>query len=210
MTKTDIAQILSSLMLAYQSFKPVDIQAVAELWLTILGDLPADTVKAAALQYMSEAHDFPPSPGRLREMAISLLIHKSGIPTAYEAYQQVLAMPPDMLRKEAVVLEDGQWSILVRPLRFNHPLVERVARMLGWPERFPSDNPTADFAQFERVYNAELDRYRREQYALPALRAFIPERTLPESTQSLPEPAQSPSAQIMISAVAAKLKGERV
>jgi hypothetical protein len=201
MDKAYIAQILSSLMVAYPSFKPTDIQAAAELWLRILGDLPPDAVKAATLQYISESHQFPPSPGQIRDMAISLLMRMSGIPTAYEAYQQVLAMPPDMLRKEAIALEDGQWSILVRPLQFTHPLVEQVARFLGWPERFPSDNPTADFAQFERVYNAELDRYCREQYALPALKEFIQGGSLPTKNT-----AQLPATQAMISELAVKLR----
>ena len=154
-TLPEIAQGINLLKIAFPNYQP-DVKQTAELWYSVLGDLPGDTLKAAILECLVGAsRQFAPSIGEIRGQALRLNAIAAGIPEAWTAFSEVCRMPRDMIDRELIV-EDGQNIILERALKFSHPLVEDVARKLGWPKSFPSDMPAADRSQFIKAYDAEL------------------------------------------------------
>ena len=172
MTKPQAAALIARLMATYPNYRPVDETLAAEIWLEIVGYFPVELVKAALMQYASESHDFAPAPGTVREYAIKLQAKAAGVPTAAAALDEVLRMPASMESHEWV--EEGRKNIiLIRKLKFSHSFVEKTARMMGWPRNFPSDNTTADRAQFLKIYESELKNALDAEYAPPAVRAYL-------------------------------------
>lgn len=180
-SKEDIAKIQAVLMAAFPNYRPADPAMVSQVWFEILQDLPGDMLKMAVLQYCGENHEFAPSAGTVRDYAFRLRAKAAGIPSAYQAYLEVLEMPADQV-KSYTGEENGQFVIYRQKIDFSHPLVERVARSLGWPKTFPSDNPTADRAQFLKAYEAEMTRHFEDAARLPAVEKYIEEtrKALPE------------------------------
>jgi hypothetical protein len=64
-------------------------ELMIEAYHLVLKDLDWDTLQAAAAQYLSTGTFFP-APGQLRQTAIELRLSASGIPTAAEAWADVL------------------------------------------------------------------------------------------------------------------------
>lgn len=152
---SEIAQGINLLKIAFPNYQP-DIKQTAELWTAVLGDLPGDTLKAAILECLVGANrQFAPTIGEIRGQALRLNAIAAGIPEGWTAFGEVCKMPRDMIDRE-LVIENGQNIILERELHFSHPLVEDVARKMGWPKSFPTDMPAADRAQFIKAYDAEL------------------------------------------------------
>jgi len=181
-SKSEIAEIQAVLMAAFPNYRPADLVIVSQVWFEILQDLPGDLLRMAVLQYCGENHEFAPSAGTVREYAFRLRAKAAGIPGAYQAYLEVLEMPADQI-KSYTGEENGQFVIYHQKVGFSHPLIERVARLLGWPKTFPSDNPAADRAQFLKAYEAEMERYLEDAARLPAVEKYIEET----KTKALPE-----------------------
>lgn len=174
-TKQDIAILLSRLMVTYPNFKVTDVQFAAEVWMELLGDLPQDLLKMAVMQYSSEAHEFAPSAGTLRDYAMRLQARAAGIPDAYQAYSEVCKMPPSMMRTTGPEWseEDGKWYIYQSPVKFSHEIVAQVAELMGWPKSFPTDSPGVDRAQFIKAYDAQLSKIMAENSRLPQVAGYI-------------------------------------
>lgn len=62
---------------------------------------------------------------------------------------------PGNMESRQVAQENGEYIITVTPLKFSHPIVEKVARSLGFPGGFPTDKPGVDRSQFVAAYEAE-------------------------------------------------------
>lgn len=146
---------------AFPNYQP-DTVMTAELWSTALADMPGDTLKAALMACLIEPERaFAPSIGEIRGAALRLNAKAAGIPDAWTAYDEVRKMPATML--ECHVLEEGGQNVIeYRELKFSHPLVARVAEIVGWPKMFPTDMPSADRSQFVKAYEVELGRAMEE------------------------------------------------
>ncbi len=95
-TKDEIFGIVALIKrLPNSPVKDGDKQSLDEtvtLFLAVLEDLPADMVKAATVQYLSEGNPFFPSnPGVLRDKAMDLQMLAMGIPSPAEAWGMVMA-----------------------------------------------------------------------------------------------------------------------
>lgn len=93
-TKTEIMEIVNLLKRLPNS--PItdkeSLDETVKLFLAVLEDLPADMVKAATIQYLSEGNPFFPSnPGVLRDKAMELQMLAMGIPSPAEAWGMVLS-----------------------------------------------------------------------------------------------------------------------
>src|SRR5688572_11055943 len=67
------------------------LEEMVDTFYLLLEDLPADMVKAATVQYLSEGNPFFPSnPGVLRDKAMELQMLAMGIPSPAEAWGMVL------------------------------------------------------------------------------------------------------------------------
>lgn len=172
--KSDIAQAINMLMIAFPNYHPESMELTAQLWMATLADLPADLLKASIMACITErGRQFAPSIGEIRDAAIQLLAQREGIPSGYEALKEVLEMPPDMTRRKAIANGTELPFIEERRLAWSHPLIKRVAELLGWPKLFPSDNPVADRAQFLKAYAAELERWLDKRAEHPAIREYL-------------------------------------
>lgn len=174
-TKQEIAAIQARLMASYPNYHPADLAMVSTVWFEILGDIPGDLLKVAVMQYSSEAHEFAPSAGTIRDYSVKLRAKGENIPSSYEAFLEVSNMPPGMTKvREPFYDEDfGVWRIDYVTLKWSHPVVEEVARIIGWPKQFPTDNPGVDRAQFVKAYDAYISRFLEDASRLPQVKAYI-------------------------------------
>lgn len=170
-TNQDIAKTIAMLQAAYSNFTPNAF--TPEIYMQLLGDLPGNLLQAAVYQILAEPRQFAPAPGEIRAAAANIKARAEGIPSAAAAYAEVCEMPANM-QKSKIVLEDGQNVIITYRLSWSHEFVGIVAKLIGWPRTFPSpDNPTADRAQFMRIYDSEVARLLQSKNDLPAVRAYI-------------------------------------
>lgn len=177
-TRVDIANAIALLRRYFPNFQPDD--KTPDAWLLILCDLPSDTLSAAIMACSSENRAFAPSVGEIRNMAIKLNAQAAGIPDAWQAYDEVVNMPPSM-EKFRVTGEYDESGAAIRNravLKFSHPLVEQVARLMGWPRSFPTDMPGVDRAQFVKAYDAELQRYAGQSGQHPAITEYVENKRL--------------------------------
>lgn len=172
--KIETVECLNMLCVAFPNYQP-NVDATLALWKIVFEDMAGETLKAAVLQCLTQNRAFAPSAGEIRAAAMELHAKASGIPDAYFAYDEVCKMPADMKLKRAVE-EDGKWFMDVHELVFTHPLVEKVARLMGWPKTFPTDMPAADRSQFVKAYDAELVRYMADAGRLPAVQKYIEDK----------------------------------
>lgn len=150
---------------------------VADLWMEILTDVDDQTLMAATLLCITEERQFGPSVGEVRGAAVKLIVKASGIPDAYQAYQEVVNKPTKGEKSgEFQLLADGTWGYPRKPVEFSHPVVQAVAYMVGWPETFPTDSPMADRAQFSKAYEQESRRSIEDATRLPILNQYIETR----------------------------------
>lgn len=175
MNKQQAAAIIARLVVTYPNYAPKDPALAADVWLEIVGDLSPEVVKAALAQYSAESHDFAPAPGTIRQYAIQLQAKAAGIPSAAAALDEVLNMPAKMTRDVWTDEKNEAGAVIIErhSLKFSHPFVEKLARMMGWPKQFPGDNPTADRAQFLKIYDSELKDALQVEFAPPAVRAYL-------------------------------------
>jgi len=171
-----IIQVVGVLMGAFPNFRPVVDNDTGgntvDVYIMILGDLPDALVKAAVLRLAGQRRQFAPSAGEVRAEAIDMIVLKSKLPGAGDAYQEVINMPRDMEKKYTEEGEDGA-CIVTEKLGWSHPIVGKVARMIGFPDRFPSDNTTADRAQFLKFYEAESKKIVDDYAEIPVVKKYL-------------------------------------
>lgn len=172
---SDIANIISGMRAVYPNYNPPDPQKTASMLMQLLGDLPAEALQAAVLSLCADSRQFAPSAGEIRQTALRLNAKAAGIPDAWQAFEEVCKMPADMIGRK-FIQQDGQNVILEKSLEFSHPLVESVARTMGWPERFPTDMPAADRSQFIKAYESALSRALDDAGRLEVVAEYIDNR----------------------------------
>ncbi len=167
------------------------------LFHAILGDLPVDMAKAAAIQYLSEGNPFFPAPGVLRDKAMELQLLAAGLPTAGEAWGMVLAgnRPADpvfcqegaMYREAYIAAQTGQNLMLyARHVEscdtcdlggyrenYRHPAVAETVKLLGGRDAILTDNPAADRARFLEAYREVIAREKMKMGMTPRVAEFV-------------------------------------
>ncbi len=168
-TKKELLEILAFLAAAFPRFELTE--ATITVYINLLEDLPADELRAAAKQ-CATGDDFFPSVHELREAVAELWRAKQRIPNAFEAWKELLEHPKDGYQTRAIE-EGGQNIIEKTAISWSHPLVERVARQMGWPAFPTSDEIGVDRAHFYRAYEYALNKAMRDSVQLPEVRAYI-------------------------------------
>lgn len=170
--KIEVSQVVAMLGSAYPNFAPT--KETVGVYYELLKDLPADLLKVAALQCCSEAgRKFAPSVGELRGAASAIQRKSQGIPTALEAWSETREAPYRDYRKYPLYRDGEIFHEDPNPHQWSHPLVERVARMLGWPKFPDPGNEGVDRAHFLKQYEAELSKYASEAIELPEVTRYI-------------------------------------
>jgi len=183
-TKKDILEILGLITVAYPNFKMVQSGDVstADAYLAFLGDLPSDLLKSAVLQTCAESgRAFAPSVGEIRGAAQDILRQVQGIPSALEAWGELMHVPTSekttWTSDPVEYTEDGRVIIYEKPYEWSHPLVRKVAIMLGFP-RFPDwDSESYERNVFMKAYEIELQSYLKQNSRLPDVTRFIENNT---------------------------------
>jgi hypothetical protein len=148
----------------------------AKSWAILLEDVNGEELQAAALHWITTNNSpWPPSISEIRATVSQLRRMAAGVPDAFKAWGELLDMPAEMERSEVTGErnEQGAMIINVMHLKFSHPLIEQVARDMGWPKSFPGDNPSTDRAHFIRAYNERLENMRVQDTMLPKVREFV-------------------------------------
>lgn len=168
-TNDEIAKILAMLAASYPRFQLT--RETISAYVQLLGDVPADALKAAAMQCATNGTFFP-SVHELRQAVMDLNRAASNVPDPYTAWNDVATGPKAEWLK-SLSEEDGQFYIDEHPRTWTHPFVEKVAKLLGWPHEFPGDNPVADRAHFYKAYEQLLNQELSTQGRLPAVQSYI-------------------------------------
>lgn len=173
-TQIEVSQVVALIGSAYPNFSAT--KETVSVYYELLKDLDADLLKTAALQCCAEAgRKFAPSIGELRGAATSLRARAQRIPSALEAWDEVCKAPQSEEIKtvsDEADKETGRYIIYVTPYKWSHPLVRKVAKMMGWPE-FPGENESTDRAHFFRQYEIEVMRYSETETELPAVTNYL-------------------------------------
>ncbi len=143
------------------------------VYIRLLGDLTAEDLQMAAVQAASD-NTFFPSVHELRKAVVDLKRKSGNIPSSYEAWIEVSSNTKESW-SEVVDLGEGNWGIEKKTYRFSHPLVEKVAREVGWPDRFPGgvNERMADRSHFIKAYDAAVGAVVDYEMMLPEVREYI-------------------------------------
>jgi len=162
-----ITKALGILVAAFPNNK-VGPETITVYQLT-LQDIDDELLEKSILHLVTTVKWFP-TVSEIRDTAYMLSENELNTPSEYEAYKEVcdaqLESMPDP--------EHSGWFIHGRylPHEWSHPLVEEVADIIGWPKRFPTDNPGTDRAQFRDVYNRTRELRRKSGLMLSQVKEF--------------------------------------
>jgi hypothetical protein len=168
----DVIEILAMLGAAYPRFSPT--KETVQVYTQLLADLPADYLRAAAMQCATSG-DFFPSVHELRRAASDLQRGVLKVPEVYEAWEEVIQRAHETMTYFGHN-EDGEWVEKNEEYQWSHPVVKRVAESLGWPRFFPGENLSTDRAHFFKMYEAAMRKFTDENLMLPEVRQFIESR----------------------------------
>jgi len=165
----------------------------------VLGHWDDDLLDTAVLHYKS-AETFFPTPGTLNGRVLDLQLIAMGVPTAGEAWSQVLdairytsAVYCDeglKLRQDCHELQNGNYMSAVAKYGshvdscdtcaaggygefYAHPAVAETVRLLGGRDALFTDNPAADRKQFIDAYRERLQIEGRKFIMPPAVKDYI-------------------------------------
>jgi hypothetical protein len=186
--------VLLLMQSAFPNYHPEP--AMLDVLLQFLQDLPGDVLKVAVLDTCAQSgRAFAPAVGEIRQAATKLSARVQAIPNEFEAWAEVCRMPGDCLQTcieldeagDMLTDDSGRVILAKKKLAWSHPLVERTAVLMGWPD-FPGENTSVDRAHFYQAYRAGLEQMMESQGELPAVRRFIEDQ---RRDAALPVPISS-------------------
>jgi len=166
--KVEFTKILVLLAATFPKFAMNE--GTTEAYYQLLSDISIDELRAAALQCARNCTFFPSVNEILTEIE-NIRCTMRGIPTAYEAWEDLIKAGK-AYQRYAVMGTDG-YKIQQDDYKFLHPLIKRVAEMLGWPKEFPGDSPGVDRAHYFKAYEIELKKMLNMDRMHPNVREFI-------------------------------------
>jgi hypothetical protein len=167
----EIAEAINLVNICFPN-NTMDVKRTAEIWYSFLENINGALLKRAVLECLLESdRKFAPGVGEVRGKAIGIQLRDLKTPDPYQAYNEVINMSYDKKRRE-VIEENGGYVILEYQLEFSCLLIKKAAEMIGWPKSFPTDNHSADRAQFYRVYENLFKREIDEKFKAPLLAAL--------------------------------------
>lgn len=182
--RTQLKRMLAALPQHAAKLSDAQIVDMLEVWQEDLADLD-DALLVAACRNHRERSQWLPSIAEIRASAVSLMRQASPAnQIAGEAWGDV---------KQAIA-SVGYYSLP----QFGNPATAAAVRRMGWREICLDDGPEGVIrAQFERMYNAEIERMEGKVQQSPAVRAFV------EAMRGGQAPAlDAPDAQAMIRQIA--------
>lgn len=166
MSKSGVNQCMARLDVAYpHHFKRegIDADFALQVYHEILDDVNDDLLMAATKQWLSTARPFHPSPGELRDLALTLT--ECNEPGADEAWSEVL----DALQ------HIGSYHVP----EWSSERIAKTMRSFGrWSDfcLLETDQLGIVRAQFMRIYEAQAKREHDDRLMLPETRAAVQQR----------------------------------
>lgn len=162
MSESGVDQCLARLSVSYPNhFKRdgLDADLALQVYHEILDDVDDGLLIAATKQWLSTARPFHPSPGELRDLALTLISRDEK--SADEAWIEVL----EAIRRIGSYGKP-QWS---------NDLIERTVKAFGWMELCMTENDQMSYARdsFMKIYKAQTARRRDENLMLPDVKNII-------------------------------------
>lgn len=171
-TIRDITALIRLLKASFPNYNPAD--GVADVLLEFLKDIPIDTLKTATAACITEpGRQFAPSVGEIRGKVAEMRARAEGVPTTAEAWEELLKAPLDGAVYIGVDIGNGNQIQQMAYYKFSHPLVEKIARQLGWPGRFPGENIDVSRAHFFKAHEAARLQAVNQAIELPQITAAI-------------------------------------
>jgi len=169
-----ISTVLKIIMAAYPQRFVMEPETV-RVWATFVADMDDELLSASVARFISSSsHAFPPTIPEIRAQAVELKREIVGVPTAFEAWDEVIRAPKPMPAGYKVV-RDGQ-VVDAEEYVWPNPIVERVARRLGWP-RFPDTaNEMGDRAHFFKAYDSETQKLIKADTQIPQVTRYVEEQ----------------------------------
>lgn len=156
-TLAEVARILGGLAVLYPRYTLTEATITA--YHRILEDLPVELLDAAAAHLGAESTFFPAA-AELRKAAFALLEQAQAVPSAWDAWEEVMKSFGPCGRYRA-----PQWR---------HPLIGRAVDAIGgYVALCDSTNTPADRARFIQAYEALLRRAQDELRMLPRVRRLV-------------------------------------
>jgi hypothetical protein len=172
-----IRHLLNQTLMAYPQHTaklPHDVVAgMADVWQEHLADLD-DALLSAAVKNHIERSQWLPSIAEIRSSAVSLMRQASpAAQIAGEAWGDV----------KRAIASVGYYGLP----DFDNPATAAVVRRMGWRDICLDDGPEGVIrAQFERMYNAEIERMEGKVQQSAAVRQFVEMMTVSQAP-ALPE-----------------------
>jgi hypothetical protein len=181
-TLKEVIKVFGEMSLGLPYFTPKPGQV--EYYYKHLADIPFDALQAGADICASNKGSFFPSAGDWRQACLDVMISKLNIPSAYEAWENVLAVGDGKPLIECTGERNAEGAFILKQTErvFAHSLIETTARQLGWPESFPGDNPEADRAHFYKAYESLVNREMEITRMLPSVRTVADRYALQAGT----------------------------
>lgn len=161
---TEIDRCLAALEVVYPNhFKTwttyEQLTIARKLYHRIWRDIEGHLLEAATDQWLSTARPFHPSPGELRDLALTLVSRDEK--SADEAWIEVL----EAIRRIGSYGKP-QWS---------NDLIERSVKAFGWIELCMTENDQMSYARdsFMKIYKAQAARRRDDNLMLPDVKNII-------------------------------------
>ena len=169
-SKADVGKLVSMLSAAYPNWNPTEY--TVEIYYQDLQDIPSDVLDLACRHCRTSVNrnqSFAPSAGEIRQAAADIKRQAQKVPSGIEAWGELLHVPATEQYKR--VMDDN--VIETTPYQWSHPLVRKVAVMLGFP-KFPDwEQESFERVAFLKAYETELQSYLKQDNQLPQVTGFI-------------------------------------
>ena len=172
-----VSKLMAIVSANYSNYR-LTKEAIA-LYTRIFADIPDDVLEAAALDICSRPGAFFPSAGDWRQTALDLMLAKSGIPLAIEAWEEARRVVGNC--GEYWLYQQGQ-----RLPEYSHPLIEKTVSAIGYRNILEPENEEVLRAQFIKAYEAFRVRTDDSMRTLPEVKQ-VEQNYLTAGVKSLAE-----------------------
>ncbi len=168
-SKQEVAEVLTILSAAYPRFMLTE--QTVQTYYSLLKDIEVDSLHIAAKR-CATTQEFFPTVYELRRAVAENLREAQHLPSVYEAWEELIGFPKDGILRRLVQADEG-FIIEYCQVKWSHPLIEKIARQMGWPDFPDGERVSTDRAHFFRAYEYALDAALRDCVQLPEVRSYV-------------------------------------
>ena len=133
-------QLIARAIVIYPHMKTGALEETAKVWSEMLSDIDYADAMMALKKHVANS-DFPPTIASIRKNAKEIYQLYDGIPTAEEAWTEVMRTLNRYKRPQ-----------------YTNPLIDKAVDFMGYANLCDSENAMADRAQFIKAYNNLKER----------------------------------------------------